>query len=121
MNLAGFILLAIVAGLPGAAVQIFLYQRERRRQKQSMLWQAWAALQVELAETLHHPHPESQELDRLLEKLATFTVTGLSTISDRDRIRLTSLLREKVDDQNQTKEERIRAEFLLFAMPRARK
>lgn len=121
MNTIQFIILALLVGLPGALLQLVLYKRERNRQKKSSLWMAWAALQSELAETLHHPHPESREMDKLLEKLATFTVTGLSEISEEDRARLTVLLREKVDDPNQRKEERIRAEFLLFAMPRARK
>ena len=121
MTTLQFVLLATVAGLPGAFVQAYMYFLERRRQRKSLLWQAWAALQTELSQTLHHPHPEAREMDSLLEKLETFTLAGVSAISHADRVRLTKLLREKVDDPNQEKEERIRAEFLLFAMPRARR
>jgi hypothetical protein len=121
MTAVQFVCLAAIAGVPGALVQVWLYMLERRRQKKSLLWQAWASLQAELAQTLHHPHPESQEMDRLLERLQDFTLAGVSSISEVDRIRLTQLLRDKVDDPNQKKEERVRAEFLLFAMPRARK
>jgi hypothetical protein len=120
MTTLQFVLMAIAVGIPGAILQLYLYWRERKRQTKSSLWQAWSALQAELAETLHHPHPESAEMDKLLEKLAKFTVTGISQISNTDRARLTELLREKVDDPTQKKEERIRAEFLLFAMPRAK-
>lgn len=116
-----FFIVAIAVGLPGAALQLLLHNLEKRRQKKSSLWMAWAALQTELAETLHHPHPESQEMDKLLEKLETFTLSGVSSINENDRNRLTVLLREKIDDPKQKKEERLRAEFLLMAMPRAKK
>ncbi len=112
--------LAFVGGLPAAALQFYFHHRDYKLMN-SPIWSAWSKLQKELADTLHHPHPESAEMDKLLEKLETFAVTGISEISDQDRARLTKLLRERVDDENQTQAERIRAEFLLFAMPRARK
>ena len=114
-------LLAVCAGIPAAVMHFLIYRRERKRLSGSPLWSAWASLQKELADTLHHPHPESKEMDKLLEKLETFASTGLSEISNPDRARLTNLLRERVDDPKQTQAERVRAEFLLFAMPRARK
>jgi hypothetical protein len=113
------ICLAIIAGSPNALVRLYIYRRELNRRKESPMWSAWELLQNELAKTLHHPHPEAQEMDGLLIKLQGLTEAGLSQISDLDRTRLTVLLREKVDDPSQTKDERLRAQFLLFAMPRA--
>jgi hypothetical protein len=110
-------LLAFLAGVPAALLQLYFHRRERK----SPMWSAWSGLQKELVNLLHHPHPEAREMDALLEKLQTFTAAGLSEISDTDRARLTSLLRERMDDTAQTQSERLRAEFLLFAMPRVLK
>jgi hypothetical protein len=86
-------------------------QRGRRlRMLESQYSPFWRVFQTEVADTLHHPHPESRELDGLLEKLEALTMT------DSERDRLVQLLREIADDPNS--EERSRAEFLLFAMPR---
>lgn len=119
MRILEFLVFGLAIGVPGALLQYYLIKRERRRITNSPLWSAWSALQSELARTLHQPHPEARELDGLLEKLETFTVAGMSTISSHDRTRLTVLLREKVDDPKQTKPEKMRAEFMLLAMPRA--
>jgi hypothetical protein len=70
----------------------------------------WSALQKEIADTLHHPHPESRELDKLLEDLEHLRLTPEKTI------RLKILLREKADDTNEDADERRRAELLLFVM-----
>ena len=72
----------------------------------------WEILQTQMADALHHPHPESRELDRLLEKLENKP----TDIKDYERLRLEELLREKAQDTTQAKDERNRAEFLLFAM-----
>jgi hypothetical protein len=72
----------------------------------------WAVFQREVAESLHHPHAESQELDRYLEKLEMLTLT------DEETETLESLLKSKAGDKNETQKERDRAELLLFAMPR---
>jgi len=119
MRIVEFMILGVTLGIPSALIQLYLYKRERRLIKNSPLWSAWSDLQKELATTLHHPHPEAKELDHLLERLETFTVAGISTISPTDRRRLIQLLREKIDDPKQSKPEKLRAEFLLFAMPRA--
>ncbi len=71
----------------------------------------WKAFQSGVADSLHHPHPESKELDRLLEQLENLTIDQWGTA------RLKALLREKANDNKQSPEERNRAEFLLFALP----
>ena len=117
MNLLEIIALGLAIGLPSVALQMYLYQRDRKRKSQ--LWSTWAELQSELAKVLHKPHPENQPLDRLLEKLETFTAAGISTITSDDRNKLTIMLRQKMDDPATPKIDRSRAEFLLMAMPRA--
>ena len=72
----------------------------------------WSSLQRDVSQALHHPHPESKEMDDLLEKLE------LLTISKVEREKLIGLLRAIVNDESQTKEERNHAELLLFIMPR---
>jgi hypothetical protein len=72
----------------------------------------WEILQTQMADALHHPHPESRELDHLLEKLENKP----TDILPRERDRLETLLREKAADPNESKEERNSAEFLLIAM-----
>jgi hypothetical protein len=119
MKIIDWLALGAGIGLPGIIVQIFIYHRERKKLHVSPLYLAWSMLQSELANTLHRPHPESKELDGLLEKLETFAASGVSTISEDDRMKLTELLRQKVDDRNQPEIDRRRAEFLLLAMPRA--
>ena len=70
----------------------------------------WEVLQTKMAESLHHPHPESLELDKLLEELENLTLTP------ERRHRLEELLRHKASNDRETKDERNRAEFLLLAM-----
>ena len=70
----------------------------------------WEVLQTQMADSLHHPHPESRELDKLLEELEALTLTP------GRRLKLESLLRQKAADTKEGKDERNRAEFLLFAM-----
>ena len=119
MKFLEYIAFGLALGIPSALLQWYLYKKERQKIKKSPLWSAWSDLQKELASTLHKPHPESQELDRLLEKLETFTARGVSTISEDERKKLTLLLIRKKDDKKQPKDDRLRAEFLLIALPRA--
>jgi hypothetical protein len=114
-------LIALLVSVPGVVTQIWLYNKEKARQRASPLFSAWSELQTELAKTLHHPHPESAPMDKLLEKLETFTVVGLSEITDDERRALIGMLRKIADDKNQKDSERQRAQFLLFAMPHAQK
>jgi hypothetical protein len=111
--------LGLAIGLPSMTLQYYLYYHERKRKSQ--LWSTWAELQSELARVLHRPHPESQPLDRLLEKLETFTAAGISTISKDDGQKLTVMLRQLQDDTSQPKIDRQRAEFMLLAIPRAQR
>ena len=117
MNFLEFLILGLAIGVPSALLQLYLYKRLKKQKSQ--LWSTWAELQSELAKVLHKPHPESEPLDKLLEKLETFTVAGISTISEDDRNKLTVMLRQKMDDTETPKIDRQRAEFLLMAMPRA--
>jgi hypothetical protein len=71
----------------------------------------WKAIQRGVAESLHHPHPESREMDKLLEQLENLTLDQWGTT------RLKAMLRQKADNPDESPEERNRAEFLLFAMP----
>lgn len=71
----------------------------------------WATLQTKLADALHHPHPESQESDRLLEKLEKLTITA----EERDRLRI--LLTEVIENPTVLVEEKAKAQLLLVAMP----
>jgi len=117
MRLLEYLVLGLAIGVPGAVLQIILYRRDKKRKSQ--LWSTWSELQSELARVLHKPHLDAEPLDKLLEKLETFTVAGISTISEDDRLKLTTMLRQKVDDNTVPKIDRQRAEFLLLAMPRA--
>ena len=117
MRLLEYLVLGLAIGAPGAVLQIILYRRDKKRKSQ--LWSTWSELQSELARVLHKPHLEAEPLDNLLEKLETFTVAGISTITEDDRLKLTTMLRQKVDDNTVPKIDRQRAEFLLLAMPRA--
>jgi hypothetical protein len=72
----------------------------------------WAILQKEVADSLHHPHPESERMDYLLEKLEQLSITPEETAE------LKALARAKADDPNQSPIERERAETLLFIMPK---
>jgi len=71
----------------------------------------WQSFQTIMAKALHHPHPESQELDHLLERLESLD------IDDNGTERLELLLREKIADEKQSIEERNQAELLLIVMP----
>jgi hypothetical protein len=113
-----FTAFAVLMAIPSVITHILIYRRQRQMLATSPFFTSWARLQSELADTLHHPHPESQETDLLLEKLEKVTTFGVSTISVEDRSRLTALLRERMDDPAQTESERTRAELLLFAMRR---
>jgi hypothetical protein len=72
----------------------------------------WSVLQREVTKALHHPHPESQEMDNLLIKLENLQISGVETT------RLNVLLDEKMNDEKQPDGERKRAELLRFIMPR---
>ncbi len=72
----------------------------------------WSSLQKEVADALHHPHPESQEMDKLLEKLEALVITA------EERSQLEKLLHRISRDTLQSEGERRRAELLLFLMPR---
>lgn len=71
----------------------------------------WATLQTKLADALHHPHPESKESDRLLERLEKLTITP------EERARLRVLLAEVIANPNVSVEEKAKAQLLLVAMP----
>lgn len=73
----------------------------------------WGALQSKVLKSLHHPHPESQPLDRLLEGLEG------GTLSLAKQLELEELLRSKRDDAGETDGERERAATLLRVMPLA--
>src|SRR6185436_16994777 len=109
MNFLEFLILGLAIGVPSALLQLYLYKRLKKQKSQ--LWSTWSELQSELAKVLHKPHPESEPLDKLLEKLETFTVAGISTISEDDRNKLTVMLRQKMDDTSTPKIDRQRAEF----------
>ena len=119
MRFFEFLVLGLAIGMPGAALQIYLYRRDRK--KKSQLWSTWSELQTELARVLHKPHAEAAPMDKLLEALETFTTAGISTISKDDRVKLTVMLRQKMDDPATPTVDKTRAEFLLMAMPRAQK
>lgn len=83
-----------------------------RRAKVALAYKPfWKAFQSGVADSLHHPHPESREMDKLLEQLENLTIDAKGTK------RLKTLLREKSKDPNEPPDERNRAQFLLFAMP----
>jgi hypothetical protein len=113
-----FAAFSILMAIPSIITHILIYRRQRNMLATSPFFTSWVRLQSELADTLHHPHPEAQEMDSLLEELEKVTTFGVSTITTEDRTRLTALLRERMDDPNQTESERTRAELLLFAMRR---
>jgi len=117
MNFPQIIIFGLAIGLPSMALQYYFHYYERKRKSQ--LWSTWSELQTELARVLHKPHTASHPLDRLLEKLETFTAAGISTISDDDSRKLTVMLRQLQDDASQSKIDRQRAEFMLLAIPRA--
>jgi hypothetical protein len=84
------------------------------RLQSTLQWSAatpfWGAYQKIVADSLHHPHPESAVLDKYLEELEALSLTP------QRRDELEELLRRKRDDQNESPKERDRAEQLLFIM-----
>jgi len=72
----------------------------------------WEILQTRMSAKLHHPHPESRELDGLLEKLENKP----TDLEPYERLRLEALLGEISANDEETKDERNSAEFLLIAM-----
>jgi hypothetical protein len=113
-----FAAFAVLMAIPSVVTHILIYRRQRQMLETSPFFTSWVRLQSELADTLHHPHPEAREMDSLLEELEKVTTLGVSAITTEDRTRLTTLLRERMDDPGQTESERTRAELLLFAMRR---
>jgi hypothetical protein len=93
----------------GALVTTMRHNR-KLRMAQPKYGPFWQVLETAMGDLLHHPHPESRELDKLLEELANVTLTK----ARRDRLEF--LLSEKAKDPTESKDERNRAEFLLFAM-----
>jgi hypothetical protein len=99
----GFIML----GQVGVCIWMALLLRQQRK----LINPFWKVFQDALTKSLHHPHPESHEMDKLLEQLENLTIDQWGT----ERLRV--LLHEKTLDESQSEEERGRAKFLLFAMP----
>ena len=85
----------------------FLLRQQRAINKRPF----WQAFQSAISKSLHHPHPESREMDKLLEQLEALTIDQWGIA------RLETLLKEKSADINQPDEDRQGAEFLLFTMP----
>lgn len=71
----------------------------------------WGAIQKQVADALHHPHPEAAPVDELLEKLEALTITP------DERSDLKNLLQGVVDDPDSPEEDRHRAAILLLTMP----
>jgi hypothetical protein len=70
----------------------------------------WASLQTALTASLHRPHRQYYEKDRLMEKLDNLTITPEETA------RLKILL-EQVEESGASEEEKAKAHFLRLAMP----
>ena len=113
-----FVGFAILASVPSIIAQFVFLRRQKKMFQDSPFFASWKRLQSELADTLHHPHPEAQETDHLLEELETVTLAGVSGISTVDRARLIELLKERAADTEESSSERTRAELLLIAMRR---
>ena len=69
----------------------------------------WKTFQTGVVKQLHHPHPESKEMDELLEKLEALTITR------EERKKLITMLRNII--KNPHSNEHGLANFLLLAMP----
>ncbi len=71
----------------------------------------WSALQKELAIDLHRPDVAKAELDTLMVRLVTLTITPAG------RLRLEELLAEQIANPEATEDERDKADILLRIMP----
>lgn len=71
----------------------------------------WVALQSQLTNAMHRPHPEAQELDDLLEQLEA------DAISDEARGRLREILAAKVKNPLESEADKAQASALLTVMP----
>jgi hypothetical protein len=69
----------------------------------------WAQIQTRIAADLHHPHPRYFEMDKLLEKLESLT------ISPQERLRLEALLLERASDMHEDITEVQRKEAKLMS------
>jgi hypothetical protein len=83
------------------------------RQRSAALTPFWATVQTKLVKVLHHPHPESEPLDYLLEQMEKLG----GDMSPANRAELERLLSVKRDDPNESEGERERAKTLLTVMP----
>jgi hypothetical protein len=96
----------------GVAIIVQLWRMEGRIAKvETQITPFWASLQTKIADALHHPHPESKELDGYLEKLENLE------LNDTGHKRLKILLQNIVTDPNVDAEEKAKAKILLAAVP----
>ena len=113
---SGWHFIALIVLAQAILVGWFSYVMHQNR-KSRMQGDFWQILQDRMVNLIHHPHPESQELDKLLEKLESdpHNKSGRG-LSGKDRDRLVTLLEEKAKDPAMSKAERNDAEFLMIAM-----
>jgi hypothetical protein len=122
----------VATGIVGAVVVPLILSRSTRRReenekKQKTLDQLqqevaalktqmsplWATIQAKLADALHHPHPESRELDGYLEKLEKLI------LKPDELPRLRQLLQEIIESPKPDIDEKAKAQMLLLAIPLA--
>jgi len=103
-----YAVVAVVLCQIGVCLWMVYLLRQQRAINNRPFWQAF---QSAISKSLHHPHPESREMDKLLEQLEALTIDQWGIA------RLETLLKEKSVDINQPDEDRQGAEFLLFTMP----
>ena len=68
----------------------------------------WAQVQARISADLHHPHPRYLEMDSLLEKLDSLTISSV------ERSRLKVLLQERSTDMHEEINNQQRAEAKLL-------
>ncbi len=109
MNMTAFVIAALAIFQTGICVWMVILLRNAHIAVTYKPF--WKAFQTGVADSLHHPRPESRELDKLLEQLEDLTIDAKGTK------RLKEILTQKSKDSNELPDERNRAQFLLFAMP----
>jgi hypothetical protein len=72
----------------------------------------WAQVQARMSVDLHHPNPQYHEMDELLEKLESLTIT----IKERERLK--TLLIDRSLDMNKeiTQDQRMKAKLMIQVM-----
>lgn len=89
---------------------IVLYRQSVMKKHLVSMPPFWKTFQTKVVSKLHHPHPESKELDNLMEKLESLT------LSVEEKCRLKVMLQKITEDPKS--DERDLAQLLLIAMPR---